>query len=177
MKSEKGEIVKLLLDIKFNGSQNKFEEFYGDCVSYREVEQDSYQDLKFIVEEELGKVKFRKARDISGDLFLTCKLEMREDQFKTFMSIYEGKEIDFDKTNNYIENPTGNIIYKKFVFLHDFIIDNVRSQSVEDERRALEKEKIRQLEIEKNNNKMEFDIILLDDYDDDYDLNLEDYDE
>ncbi len=176
MKTEKEEIVKLLLDIKFNGSQNEFEEFYGDCVTYKEVEQESYQDLKYMVEEAVGKTKFRKARDISGDFFLTCKLEMRSSQFERFMSIYEGRDIDFNKTNNLIENPSGKLIYKKFKFLHNFIIDNVRLQSVEDERRALEIEKNKKLEAERMNNETEFDIISIEEYNEDDDLKINGYD-
>jgi len=118
MITKKEEIVKLLLDIKYGGSRNEFEEFYGDAVSYQEIEQESYQDLKMMVEGEVGTVKFRKARDISGAYFLTCKLEMEPKQYEIFISI--------------IEDPEGDIIYKRFKFLHDFIISNVRFQTDEE---------------------------------------------
>ena len=132
MITKKEEIVKLLLDIKYGGSRNEFEEFYGDAVSYQEIEQESYQDLKMMVEGEVGKVKFRKARDISGAYFLTCKLEMEPKQYEIFISIIEGREVNLKKTNDFIENPEGDIIYKRFKFLHDFIISNVRFQTDEE---------------------------------------------
>lgn len=160
MPTKKEEIVKLLLDIKYGGSKNEFEEFYGDTVSYQEIEQESYQDLKMMVEKEIGKIKFRKARDISGDYFLTCKLEMEVSQYQTFISIIEGREVDLKKTNDFIENPEGDIIYKRFRFLHDFIIANVRFQG-EDE---LEEDLLKTSFKKDKKTKTDFEIISLDEY-------------
>tara|TARA_R110000851_G_scaffold85152_3_gene185314 strand:+ start:27702 stop:28229 length:528 start_codon:yes stop_codon:yes gene_type:complete len=152
------EIVKLLLDIRFGGSKNEFEEFYGDTVSYQEIEQESYQDLKMMVEGEVGKVKFRKARDISGSYSLTCKLEMNQEQYVIFTSIIEGKEVNLKKTNDFIENPEGDIIYKRFKFLHDFIITNIRFQTEEELSGDLFKDAYQK------NKKTDFEIISLDEY-------------
>jgi hypothetical protein len=154
------ETVKLLLDIKFGGSKNEFEEFYGDSVSYQEIEQESYQDLKMMVEGEVGKVKFRKARDISGSYFLTCKLEMDQEQYNIFISIIEGREVHLKKTNDFIENPEGDIIYKKFKFLHEFIITNVRFQTEEE----LNGELLSDAYQKDKKTKTDFEVISLDEY-------------
>ena len=176
MPIKKEDVVKLLLNIKFDGSKNKFEEFYGDCVSYQEIEQESYQDLKMMVEGEIGKAKFRKARDISGDDFLTCRVDMTASQYEKFISIHEGREIDIKKTNDYIENPEGRVIYKKFRFLHDFIIDNVRLQNKEMEEEERERIKNKKSAFQKYKYGQDnFEIVSLDDLDDD-DTN-EDYDD
>lgn len=176
MPSKKEEIVKLLLNIQFDGSKNEFEEFYGDCVSYQEIEQESYQDLKMMVEGEIGKAKFRKARDISGDDFLTCRVEMTTSQYEKFISIHEGKEIDIKKTNDYIENPEGRVIYKKFKFLHDFIIDSVRLQNKEMEEEERERIKNKKSAYQKyKDGQDDFEIVSLDVLNDDDDDTKEDY--
>jgi len=171
MSTQEEEIVKLLLDIRYGGSKNEFEEFYGDTVSYQEIEQESYQDLKMMVENEVGKVKFRKARDISGDYFLTCKLEMSEVQFEVFDSIIKGEVINLKKTNDFIGNPLGDIIYKKFKFLHDFIIVNIRFQGEDEEEELDEELAVSSYQINREINK-DFEIISLDEFD----LDVEDKD-
>lgn len=180
MPNKKEEIVKLLLNIRYQGSKNEFEEFYGDCVSYQEIEQESYQDLKLMVEKEIGKAKFRKARDISGDDYLTCKVEMTDVQYNKFMSIHEGREVDLKKTNDYIENPEGALIYKRFRFLHDFIIENVRFQSDELEEEERQKIKNKKTAFQRykdgEDDHADVEVISLEDYDEDGGIN-EDYDE
>jgi hypothetical protein len=120
--------LEVLVDLKFNGSQNKFEEIYNDSVTYQELEQDCYIDFKNMVNDYIGKVKFRKAREISQENSLTCRLFMTPGQYKKFEAIYKGQEVD--KKNSTAEN----IVYYKFRFLHDFKICNLRLDEDETEK-------------------------------------------
>ena len=101
---------------------------------------------------------------------------MTETQYEKFISIHEGREIDIKKTNDYIENPEGRVIYKKFRFLHDFIIDNVRLQNKEMEEEERERIKNKKSAFQKyKDGQDDFEIVSLDDLDND-DKN-EDYDD
>ena len=115
-------VVKILIDLEFNGSMNSFEEFYGETVSYQEIEQESYIDFKNMLQDFLGKIKLRKAREISKPNSLTCRLVINNNQYELFKSIYERKEIDKELSTE------ENIIYKKFNFLHNFRINNLRTE-------------------------------------------------
>lgn len=103
--------VNLLVDLVYSGTMNQFEEFYGDTVSYQELEQQSYIELKSMLVSEIGRVKFRKAREIVAPNGLTCKLEMSQPQYDKFMDIYECK-------------PKGK--KSSFSFMYGFKITNVR---------------------------------------------------
>lgn len=103
----------ILLDLVFNGSMNKFEEVYGDNVTYKELEQSSYLELKDMINESIGKVKkIRKVRDDSKKIGLTCRMEMTDDQYTKLVSIYS--------------SVSGN-----FKFLYDFTIKNIRIEELE----------------------------------------------
>jgi hypothetical protein len=104
--------VNLLVDLVYNGTMNHFEEFYGDSVSYQELEQESYIELKSTLISEVGKIKFRKAREIMPPNGLTCKLEMSNPQYRKFIDIYESKKQESK------DNP--------FFFSYGFKISNVR---------------------------------------------------
>ena len=104
--------VNLLVDLVYNGTMNHFEEFYGDSVSYQELEQESYIELKSMLVAEIGRVKFRKAREIIAANGLTCKLEMTQSQYDKFMDIYE-RRAKGEKNG-------------KFSFMYGFKITNVR---------------------------------------------------
>lgn len=84
--------VNLLIDLVYDGAMNQFEEFYGDSVSYHELEQESYIELKSMLTSEIGKIKFRKAREIVAPKGLTCKLEMSQPQYDKFIDIYKENE-------------------------------------------------------------------------------------
>jgi hypothetical protein len=116
----KKQIIEVLVDLEFDGSTNQFEEFYGDTVSYQEVEQESYIEFKIMVNEFIGKVKFRKAREISYPSSLTCRLTMDAEQYSQFEAIYKGEVIDDKKST---EEET---VYERFFFLHNFKICNIR---------------------------------------------------
>lgn len=119
--------LQVLVDLEFDGSPNKFEEFYGDTTNYQDVEQESYIDFKGMVTDYIGKVKFRKARDISKENSLTCRLSMTPQQYRKFEAIYQGEELD--KTKSTEENP----VYYGFRFLHDFKVCNLRLDEEETE--------------------------------------------
>lgn len=119
--------LQVLIDLEFDGSPNEFEEFYGDTTTYQEVEQESYIDFKGMVTDYIGKVKFRKARDISKENSLTCRLHMNVQQYQKFEAIYQGEEINQEKSTE--ENP----VYYKFTFLHDFKLCNLRLEGEETE--------------------------------------------
>jgi len=111
MSKQSKQNVNLLIDLVYGGTMNQFEEFYGDSVSYQELEQKSYIELKDMLVSEIGRIKFRKAREIITNNGLTCKLEMTKPQYDKFMGIYESK----DKK-----------ISSAFSFGYGFKISNVR---------------------------------------------------
>ena len=111
MSKQSKQNVNLLIDLVYGGTMNQFEEFYGDSVSYQELEQKSYIELKDMLVSEIGRIKFRKAREIIASNGLTCKLEMTKPQYDKFMGIYESK----DKK-----------ISSAFSFVYGFKISNVR---------------------------------------------------
>lgn len=105
--------IPVLIDIKYKYSLNEFEEFYGDTMSYAEVEQESYIDLKRMVFEKINKhIKFRKFT--RQNRTLTLKVDMLSEEYNKFTEIYSGLTED------------------KFVFLHDFCISAVKIMSDED---------------------------------------------
>jgi len=73
-----------------------------------------------MVNDFVGKVKFRKAREISGPSSLTCRLTMDEAQYSLFEAIYKGEKIDEEESTEEQE------VYYRFFFLHDFKICNIR---------------------------------------------------
>lgn len=103
----------ILLDLVFNGSMNKFEEVYGDNVTYKELEQSSYLELKDMINESIGKIKkIRKVRDDSKKIGLTCRMEMTDEQYVKLVSIYSS-------------------VSENFKFLYDFTIKNIRIEELE----------------------------------------------
>ena len=108
MKNNK-KFLDVFIDIRFYESMNKFEEVYGEGVSYRRLEQGTYVELKSMTFDLLGrKIKFKKCRDLekfSNPMILTVKAEMKDFEYLRFMELYEQKE---------------------FVFLYDFIVSQVR---------------------------------------------------
>jgi len=117
---DKKQPIEALVDLEFDGSTNKFEEFYGDSVTYQQVEQESYIEFKIMMNDFVGKVKFRKSREISRPSSLTCRLTMSDVQYSLFEAIYKGESIDEE------ESTEDKIVYHRFFFLHDFKICNIR---------------------------------------------------
>lgn len=119
----------ILLDLHYKHPKNTFEEFYGYSISYAEIEQVSYIDLKEMAFEKINRrIKFRKFGRDKG--VLTVKMDVTPLELGEFMSIlisggskerYKGKvEIIIKET------------LETFNFLHDFIITNVRDLTNEE---------------------------------------------
>lgn len=101
--------LDVLIDIRFYESMNKFEEIYGEGVSYRKLEQETYVELKSMIFDFLGKkIKFKKCRDLEKDsnpMVLTVKAEMTNNEYEKVCNLHS-------------EN--------KLFFLYDFIVSNIR---------------------------------------------------
>ena len=123
--------LPILVDIKFNGSMNKFEETYGDHISYAEVEQESYIDLKGMIFEKINpNIKIRKFNRDKN--VLTLKADMLDKEYQLLQDIMAKKIIDDKSTNDKKNNPEGLEIMERFNFLHDFIISRVKIMTQED---------------------------------------------
>ena len=121
----------MLLDLHYKYPTNRFEEFYGDTVSYSEIEQYSYIDLKEMVFEKIDRgIKFRKfGRDKK---ILTVKMDITPKEYEEFLTIFREDEVDEEATNDLDRNPDRNVKYKRFNFLHDFTISNIRDLTNEE---------------------------------------------
>lgn len=123
--------IPVLIDIKYAHPMNKFEEFYGDCVTYAYIEQESYIDLKSMVFEKIcPDIKFRKFNRENN--VLTIKADMLESEFTTFKDILERKIINQKATKDKKLNPSGEPINDYFNFFHEFKISNVKIMTKED---------------------------------------------
>ena len=125
MKKNKKNTQSVLLDLHYKYPKNTFEEFYGYSISYASVEQVSYIDLKDMAFDSINRgIKFRKFGRDKG--ILTVKMDVTPEELSEFIGILEGEIIDDEATNDENKNPDGKIKYKRFNFLHDFVITNVR---------------------------------------------------
>ena len=123
--------IPILLDLHYKYPSNTFEEFYGDTVSYSEIEQFSYIDLKEMVFEKISRsIKFRKFG--RQGRVLTVKMDITQKEYELFLRIFREEEIDEDATNDLDKNPEGLTKYVRFNFLHDFEISNVRDLTKEE---------------------------------------------
>ncbi len=123
--------LPILIDIKFDGSMNKFEETYGDQISYAEIEQESYIDLKVMMFEKVStNIKFRKFNRENNTL--TLKADMLEKEYQFLQDILSKKITNEKATNDKKNNPNGDIILEKFNFLHPFIISKIKIMTNED---------------------------------------------
>lgn len=123
--------LPILIDIKFNGSINQFEEMYGEHVRYAEIEQESYIDLKGMIFEKINPtIKIRKFNREKHTL--TLKVDILEKEYLLIKDIMDGKIINVKATSNRETNPEGIIIKEKFNFLHNFIISKVKIMTQED---------------------------------------------
>lgn len=159
-KNRKG-VLPILLDLHYAHSMNRFEEFYGDTVSYSEIEQSSYIDLKDMVFEKINRnIKFRKfGRD---NKVLTVKMDVTPKEYETFLSIVREDSIDEEETNDLDKNPDGIIKYRRFNFIHDFTVSNIRDLTNEERikfKKAIveSEEEISEIEDEDDENELEDD--------------------
>lgn len=123
--------LPILIDIRFYGSMNKFEETYGEHIHYSEIEQESYIDLKQMIFEKINQnIKIRKFN--REKQVLTLKADMLDKEYQLLQDILEGKVINEKATKDKKLNPDGNEIKDKFNFLHNFIISKVKIMTNED---------------------------------------------
>lgn len=123
--------IPILIDIRYALSMNSFEEFYGDCVSYAEIEQESYIDLKSMVFEKIDpEIKFRKFNREKN--ILTVRADMLDKEFKLFKDILDGNIINQKATKDKKNNPNGEPIKERFSFFHNWKISNVKIMTKED---------------------------------------------
>ncbi len=105
---------------------NKFEEFYGESVSYSSIEQESYIDLKEMSFEQISRgIKFRKFGR-QGNI-LTVKMDITTPDYELFLKVFRG-EADEETDDNSGEEAK----LMRFNFLHDFEISNIRDLTREE---------------------------------------------
>jgi hypothetical protein len=92
MKPERPSTVCVLIDLQYYASMNEFEEWYGDHVSYQELEQSSYIEFKELMFEDISRgIKFRKYGRIGN--ILTIKADMLKNEIEKFKKILEKNDI------------------------------------------------------------------------------------
>lgn len=92
MKPERDSTVCVLIDLQYHASINHFEEYYGDHISYQELEQSSYIEFKELMFENIGDgIKFRKYGRIGN--VLTVKADMLKLEIEKFKKILEKNNI------------------------------------------------------------------------------------
>lgn len=92
MKPERQSTVCVLIDLQYYASMNEFEEWYGDHVSYQELEQSSYIEFKELMFDGISRgIKFRKYGRIGN--VLTIKADMLKIEIEKFKKILEKNEI------------------------------------------------------------------------------------
>ena len=123
--------LPILIDIRFYGSMNKFEETYGEHIRYSEIEQESYIDLKQMIFEKINQnIKIRKFN--REKQVLTLKADMLDEEYQLLQDILNEKIINEKATKDKKINPYGHEVKEKFNFLHSFIISKVKIMTNED---------------------------------------------
>lgn len=92
MKPDRPSTVCVLIDLQYYSSMNAFEEWYGEQISYQELEQSSYIEFKEILFEGIGRgIKFRKYGRIGN--VLTIKADMLKIEIEKFKKMLEKNDI------------------------------------------------------------------------------------
>ncbi len=92
MKKERQGTQVVLIDLQYHDSLNAFECFYGDHISYQEIEQKSYIEFKDIMFTEICRdIKFRKHERIGQ--VLTVKADMLKKEIEAFKYLLENDKI------------------------------------------------------------------------------------
>lgn len=92
MKADRPHTTVVLIDLQYHLSQNAFEEFYGDHITYQEIEQESYIEFKELMFERIHKdIKFRKYGRIGP--ILTIKADMLKTEIERFKKMLEGESL------------------------------------------------------------------------------------
>ena len=94
MKADRLNTIIVLIDLQYYAPMNKFEETYGDNVSYQELEQRSYIEFKDTMFEKINRdIKFRKYGRIGP--VLTIKADMFNAEIEKFKRMLENSSITF----------------------------------------------------------------------------------
>lgn len=92
MKKERKNTQAILIDIQYYDSMNAFECWYGDHISYQEIEQKSYIEFKDILFEKISKdIKFRKHGRIGQ--VLTIIADMLQPEIQKLKKLLEDDEL------------------------------------------------------------------------------------
>jgi len=99
MKPDRINTIAVLIDMRYSSPINSFEEFYGEHVSYKEIEQSSYIELKEMLFDNIDKdIKFRKYGRIGN--VLTVKADMLKEEVGKFKKMINKNKLSF--TNDWI---------------------------------------------------------------------------
>ncbi len=122
----KKETLPILFDLHYKHSMNHFEEFFGESVSYSEIEQSSYIDLKEMAFEKISRsIKFRKFGRYKN--VLTVKMDLTRSEYESFLKVFREEDIDEEASKR-----AGKTKYIRFNFIHDFTISNIRDLTKEE---------------------------------------------
>jgi len=92
MKPERPSTICVLIDLRYHSSMNSFEEYYGDHITYQELEQESYIEFKECIFESISRgIKFRKYGRIGN--VLTLRADMLKSEIEKFKKILETNSI------------------------------------------------------------------------------------
>lgn len=92
MKPDRPSTICVLIDLQYYSSMNAFEEWYGEQMSYQELEQSSYIEFKEIMFESISRgIKFRKYGRIGN--VLTLKADMLKGEIEKFKKMLDKNEI------------------------------------------------------------------------------------
>ncbi len=99
MKQDRPNTQVVMIDLQYFDSLNAFECWYGDHISYQEIEQRSYIEFKELMFSEICRdIKFRKDGRIGQ--VLTIKADMLKNEVEKFKSLLEYDKIKL--THNWI---------------------------------------------------------------------------
>lgn len=92
MKQDRPNTQVVLIDMQYRDSLNAFECWYGEHISYQEIEQKSYIELKELMFDRINRdIKFRKYGRIGQ--VLTLKVDMLKVEIDKFIRLLENDEI------------------------------------------------------------------------------------
>lgn len=93
MKPERPSTICVLIDLRYHSSMNAFEEYYGDHITYQELEQESYIEFKEHIFESISRgIKFRKYGRIGN--ILTLRADMLKIEIEKFKKMLEKNDIN-----------------------------------------------------------------------------------
>lgn len=88
-------INNVLIEIRYQYSMNKFEEEYGESVNYDQLIQETYVELKDIINKDFErKIKFRKHGPREG-MVRTIRAEMYDNEFEKLSKTFSGNSFSF----------------------------------------------------------------------------------